>query len=288
MKKVYKSKQSEIALMKLYDRQLKTLNIEHEDLYVDTGFGKAHVVKFGNPNGKPLLIIHGGNNTTPYSLRYFPTLPSYFCIYAVDTVGHPGKSSQIVLSHRSMDYGKWASDVIAGLGFEKMNCLGGSFGGGILAKLMCVAPEKVEKSVLVVPAGIANVSTLSLMVAMGIPMMLYIITKKDKWLKKAILPMAVDEKNIDEPTYEMVKFSFEHVAVKAGMPSNAQAECLRRFTAPTFLIVAENDCMFPGKKIIAKAEKMIPNIKTYMLRGQGHMFVLSDEVIDMIVRFING
>jgi len=87
-----------------------------------------------------------------------------------------------------------------------MDCLGGSFGGGILAKLMCVAPEKVEKAVLIVPAGIANVSTFNLMVAMGIPMMLYVITKKDEWLKKAVMPMAVDERNIDEATEMIVRF----------------------------------------------------------------------------------
>ena len=288
MKKVYKSKQSEIILMELYDRQLKSLNIEHEDLYIDTRFGQTHVVKLGNPNGKPLLIFHGGNNTTAYSLRYFPSLHKYFCIYAVDTVGHPGKSSQTVVSHKSMEYGEWASDVITSLGFEKMNCMGGSFGGGILTKLMCVAPEKVEKSVLIVPAGIANVSTLNLMIKMGIPMMFYIFTKKDKWLKKAVLPMAIDEKNIDEATHEMVKFSFEHIAVKAGMPSNAKPENLRQFTAPTFVIVAENDCMFPSKTVIARAEKMIPNLKTHILKGQGHMFVLADDVIIMIKEFLEN
>jgi len=287
MKKVYKSKQSEAILMELYDKQLASLHIEHEDLYVDTRFGKAHVVKFGNPNGKPLLVIHGGNNTTPYSLRYFSTLPSYFCIYAVDTVGHPGKSSQTVVSHKSMEYGEWASDVISGLGFQKMNCLGGSFGGGILAKLMCVAPEKVEKSILIVPAGIANVSTFHLMVTMGIPMIFYIITKKDRWLKKAIMPMAMNEEIIDNATYEMVKHSFEHVAVKAGMPSNAKAEDMQKYTGQTLVIVSELDNMFPSKKVIAKAEKMIPNLKTHILKGQGHMFALSDDDIDMIVRFVN-
>jgi len=40
-------------------------------------------------------------------------------------------------------------------------------------------------------------------------------------------------------------------------------------------------------KVIAKAEKMIPNLITHILKGQGHMFVLSEDDIDMIVRFIN-
>ena len=66
MKKVYKSKDSEIAILELYDRQLEAFNMEYEDLYVDTMFGKTHVVRIGNKDGKPLLILHGSNFTMPY------------------------------------------------------------------------------------------------------------------------------------------------------------------------------------------------------------------------------
>jgi pimeloyl-ACP methyl ester carboxylesterase len=284
---VYKSKHGENVLIELYDKQLKSLNVAYEDLYVQTRFGQSHLVKLGNSNGKPLLLFHGGNSTTPYYLATFKTLFENFCIYAVDTIGHPGKSAQTVLSAKTMEYGEWASDVIDGLGFEKMICMGGSFGGGILAKLMCVAPEKIEKSILIVPSGIANVSTLNIAVKMGIPMIFYILTKKDYWLKKAILPMAIDEKNIDADTYEMVKISFEHVNVKTGMPSNVNIEIFKKCSAPTLLIPAEKDCMFPGKNIVKKMENSPHNFKIHLLRNQGHMFSLSADEMNMIKEFID-
>ena len=288
MKKIYKSNQSETIMMELYDRQLKSLNAAYKDLYVETRFGKAHIVKLGKSNGKPLLFFHGGNSTTPNNLERFPTLFEKFCVYGVDTVGHPGKSSQVVLSHKSMDYGHWASDVINSLGFPKMCCMGNSFGAGVLVRLMCVAPEKVEKSVLIVPSGIANMSTFNISISMGVPMILYILTKNEKWLKKAILPMAVEEKNIDEATYEMVKYVFEHVNVKSGMPSNVKIKDLRNYTAPTFIIPGEKDCMFPGRKVIEKAKIMIPNLKIHLLENQGHLFVMPDDVMNMIEQFINN
>ena len=284
----YKSIQSEIAMIELYDRQLKAFNMEYEDLYVDTRFGKTHVVRIGNQNGKPLLILHGSNNTMPYELSFFTALLSYFCVYAADTVGHPGKSSQTVISHKTMEYGEWASDVITGLGFQKMNCLGSSLGGGILVKLMCVAPEKVEKSVLVAPAGIAKATTLRAMMSAGIPMSKYIRTGEDIWLKKVLLPMAIEEKNISEADVEMLKYAYEHVnGMSPPIPRIVKATDLRGFTKPTLIIVAEYDRMFPSKKILAKAKKTIPNLKTHILKGQGQKFALSAIDIDMIVRFIN-
>jgi len=283
----YKSKQSEIAMMELYDRQLKAFNMEYESLYVDTRFGKTHLVKIGNQTGNPLIVFHGSNNTMPYELSFITKLLSHFCVYSVDTIGHPGKSSQSFVSFKTMEYGEWASDVISELGFQKINCLGAGIGGGILVKLMCIAPEKVEKSVLIVPAGIAKATTLKAIVSAFFPMMRYIQTKDEEWLKKFLLTMAFEESRIDNSDIEMLKYSLEHVGTNTRFPSVVKAKDLQRYSAQTFIIVAEYDRMFPSEKILAKAKKMIPNLKTHILKGQGQMFTLSDIDTDMIVRFID-
>ena len=49
---------------------------------------------------------------------------------------------------------------------------------------------------------------------------------------------------------------------------------------------AEKDCLFPGAGVIERAEKIIPNCKTYLLRGRGHMHFLTDEEKRMIVDFL--
>ena len=72
-----------------------------------------------------------------------------FHIYAVDTIGHPGKSAEVSLSPYNYDYGKWAAEVIEKLGYENISCFGGSFGAGIIAKTMCVAPDKIKKFVTI-------------------------------------------------------------------------------------------------------------------------------------------
>jgi pimeloyl-ACP methyl ester carboxylesterase len=71
------------------------------------------------------------------------------------------------------------------------------------------------------------------------------------------------------------------------MPSNVKTEDLQKCAAPTFVIGGKLDCMFPGRKVIEKAKKMIPNVKTYLLENQGHMFIMPDNVMDMIEQFIN-
>lgn len=284
MKSIYNTPHGKKKIIDLYDDQLSRLKLPYEDVYVDTWFGKTHLIKTGNKNGIPLLVFHGGNATTAYNLLTCKFLLDDFHIYAVDTIGHPGKSAETCLSPKNYDYGKWASEVISALGYEKIRCFGGSFGAGIIAKTMCVAPEKVEKSVLLVPSGIKNAPAFNL-ISMAFPMMLYWITHKQKWLIKAILPMAVSEDNIDSDTFETSKCSIDNAKIKAGMPSNVVPNDMKKCLAPTLVLAGENDCMFPAKLVIPQAEKMITNCSTYLLRGRGHINRLTETEKQKIIQF---
>ena len=156
MKTIYKKEDGKTRILELYDRQLERLSVPYEDVYIRTSFGKTHIIETGSLTGEPLLVFHDGNATTAYNLLACDFLFEDFHIYAVDTIGHPGKSSETCLSAFGYDYGKWAGEVIDALGYEKMSLFGGSFGAGIIAKTMCVVPDKIKKAVLYVPSGIKN------------------------------------------------------------------------------------------------------------------------------------
>ena len=53
MKSIYRSENAKKAVLELYDRQIAELNILYQNLYVDTSFGKTHLIECGNPEGKP-------------------------------------------------------------------------------------------------------------------------------------------------------------------------------------------------------------------------------------------
>ncbi len=285
MKTIYKKPDSKTKVIELYDSQLKKLNMPYKDIYIDTSFGQTHVIETGNEGGKPLLVFHGGNATTAHTLLSFRFLVNDFHIYAVDTIGHPGKSSETCLYHKNYDYGKWASEVITNLGYEKIACFGSSFGAGILAKTMCVSPEKIEKSVLLVPSAIKNAPAYKIM-NMMFPMIMYWITGKKSWLVKCILPMALTEEGIDAITFETAKCSIDNVKIKSGMPSNVKPSDMQKCTAPTLVMAGHKDCMFPAELVIPQAEKIIPNCTTYTLKDRGHMHVLTEEEKQKIIDFL--
>lgn len=283
---IYITKAGKEKSLRLYDSQMSMLGVPFSDLFVNTSFGKTHIVETGNLTGKPLLVFHGGNSTSAYNLLMCRFLLDTFHIYAVDTIGHPGKSAEVCISPFGYDYGKWASDVISAIGFKKIRCFGGSFGGGILAKLMCVAPEKVDRSVLIVPAGICNAFPIST-VKMLIPLIKYRLTGKHEYIVQTCLHLSVSRDVLDKDTLDTVRDSFDNVKTKVGMPSDVSPKLMKRCNSPTLVIAAEKDCLFPACKVLPKAKKMLRGCKTMLLRNRGHLHILTEREKDIIVNFLD-
>lgn len=286
MKTIYRTPESKAAVLALYDAQMKKLGLPFHDLSVETSFGATHLVEIGNPEGKPLLVFHGGNSTTAYNLLACRFLLDTFHVYAADIVGHPGRSAETSLSPGGEAYGEWAGEVIGGLGMKSMRCFGGSFGAGVLAKLMCACPEKVSRAVLCVPSGIHNALPLS-SVKMLLPLLRYRRKGDAEDVRRAAMCMSVTADALDEDTLDTVRMSFEHVKTKMGMPGNVSAKRMARCKAPTLVMAGEKDILFPAGKVLPRARRIIPDCRTYLLEGRGHIHQLTDGEQAMIVDFLN-
>ena len=112
--------------------------------------------------------------------------------------------------------------------------------------------------------------------------------------KRKILALYDEQlKRLDRPYQDVyVNTSFgkthliENAKIKTAMPSDVSAELMRQCKAPTLVMAAEKDCLFPGPGVIERAKQIIPDCETYLLAGRGHMNFLSDEEKKMIVDFL--
>ena len=98
--------------------------------------------------------------------------------------------------------------------------------------------------------------------------------------------MAVTEDNITDDIYQTAKLSIDYAKIKTRMPSNVDGKRMRKCKAPTLVMGAEKDCLFPGIRVLTRAKRIIPNCRTYLLRGRGHMHFLTEKEKRMIVSFL--
>ena len=105
-----------------YDKALNSLNINYEEQYIGTTFGKTHVLIIGDTKKRKLITLHGGNGISPLNIRIFIPLLEEYCIIAPDVIGMPGKSEPYRnLDTNKDDNGLWLGDIMDNMNL--MKCL---------------------------------------------------------------------------------------------------------------------------------------------------------------------
>ena len=84
MKLVYRTPQGKQLMLELYDRTIKKLSFQFESRYINTRFGKTHLLIGGEKSSEPLITFQGGNGINPFDLKEFEKLTQNYRIYAPD------------------------------------------------------------------------------------------------------------------------------------------------------------------------------------------------------------
>lgn len=270
---IYRSEAGELELVRLYDRSRERLGIPLEDRMLRTRFGHTHLLVAGPEDAPPVIVLQGGNVVSPVSLSWFLPLADEYRLYAPDTPGHPGRSTQARLPPQDASFGEWVVDVLDGLGLDRAAFVGPSYGGGIVLRLAAYAPERISRAALVVPAGLGGGSLHRMLREVAAPMLLYQLAPSRERLERAVRPLyAGDPDRIDREVMEQVGAVFRHVRLERRFPKPATREELSGFTAPTLVLAAEHDLFFPPEKVIPRAGEVIPNLRAAeVLGGCGHL-----------------
>ena len=144
----YKTPEGGKLILETYDRLLDAWGIEKKELDVDTSFGKTHIVAAGAPDNPPLLLFHGvGDDTALMWLYNAAALSADFRIYAVDTMGGPGKSEPNELYFKNFSQTGWIDEILNALKLDKACIAGVSNGAYLTMRYTSKRPEKVIKAV---------------------------------------------------------------------------------------------------------------------------------------------
>lgn len=153
---IYKSPQVKAQFMKIYDEKMAGWPVPYEDVYVDTQYGKVHVVVSGPQDAPALMLLHA-SGVSSWSWKYnVAELNQHYRTYAIDLIGDAGKSEFTSLEHIMKDGRDQATlytEIADKLGIEKAYVVGASEGGFIGTNFAFHAPERVEKLALLGPMG---------------------------------------------------------------------------------------------------------------------------------------
>ncbi len=148
--KQYRSKKAGMNIIRTYDELVKEWGIPAEELYVETRYGKTHVLAAGNPEGKPVILFHGvGDDSALMWVYNAKKLGEQYMLYAVDTIGGPGKSECGEKYTKEFNDTYWIDDIMKGLKLDKASFIGVSHGGYLVQMYTAFRPEKVDKAIAI-------------------------------------------------------------------------------------------------------------------------------------------
>lgn len=173
--KVYKNRNAMQNIIETYDKLLGMWGVNVEEKDILTTYGTTHVILCGNENNPPLVLFHGvGDNSALMWLYNAEFLSRHFRIYAVDTIGGPGKSQPNENYNKTFRDDKWLDEVFAGLSLDKVYVAGVSNGAYLTQYCGLHRPDHVIKMVCMagsVPVG--NFGSIGTMMKVFMPEALF-------------------------------------------------------------------------------------------------------------------
>lgn len=146
--KVYRNRKVQHDIIRTYDRLLTLWEIATKELDVETMYGMTHVIVCGDKKNPPLVLFHGVGDDSAlmwiYNAKY---LSQFYCLYAIDTIGGPGKSVPGELYNKDFEDVIWIDQILEQLEIEQAFFAGVSHGGYLVQMYSVCRPERVLKGI---------------------------------------------------------------------------------------------------------------------------------------------
>lgn len=288
---LYKSTVWKERIQTAHLKRLEALPFKIKRYRRDTSFGTTHIAEAGNgivnEDSLPVLALHGVHAGAGIALQFLDEVALRRKIYAPDTIGQATLSDEKKMDLKDGSYGKWLAELIENLGLRKVDIIAASYGGFLLADLLRVAPEKVNKAIFLVPAGFANGGFWESMKKLTLPMMRFKKKSDDDSLRE-FLSAFYSEMNIED--LEFQRSLQEGINLDLRRPPLASANEFRNFKGNAYFLGADDDVFFPTDMCLMNMQRafggklsdhsIITDCKH--IPGQRHKAEISKKLIEWL------
>lgn len=267
---LYKSIAGKEAIMKHYDNVLSGWNFEYSTSKIHTRYGETFVISAGDVNHPTLVLLHGATANITAWTEDISIYARHYRVYAIDTIGDPGKSASARPQFEGAAFPDWLEDIRQALNISQMILIGLSQGGWIAIKYALAYPQYVSQLVLINPGGIVphNQAFLFRM----IPLFML-----GQWGKRHAMQMMFGNHPIPDKMAEgMLLISRHFNARREGLPIFTDEE-LMSLNMPILYVGGDKDGVF--NPLIASKRLSIANAHTHIIAGAGHAIVGSAAYI---------
>jgi pimeloyl-ACP methyl ester carboxylesterase len=276
---VFVTEENRANLMAIYDEGLRHWPVPFDAFFVETRFGRTHIIASGDPALPPLVMTHPmGVGGFVWSSIIAP-LSRHRRAYALDTIGDIGRSELADPARypkKGRDYSAWLDDVFTALDVSATDMVAGSMGGWIAMNHAIYTPDRLRRLVLLGPMGLppwrATLAVLG-------PFISQRLRPTEAKLDRIITRSLGDGERVNREFRPWMRI-LGYTKARVGQPFHIPARRLRMIHAPTLLFLGGKDGLVGSPTAAARrARRNMAGCEIEILPLAGHVMSVDEPDI---------
>jgi len=269
MSSIWASDGGRAAVHSRYAGMLGRWPVPCEQRQVPTREGETFVVACGPASAPPVVLLQGSGANAAMWMRDIALWAEHHRVYAVDVIGEPGLSAPSRPALAADAHALWLDDVLQALGLARASFVGVSLGGWIVLDYAMRRVDRVDKIVVISPAGVGRRKPGFMFKAVGL--MLLGRWGRRKAMVLAVGPMVGDPHPVDREVGALALLISKHFRHRrVNVPTFGDEE-LKRLTMPVLAIVGAHDALLDSHGTKRRLEQLVPQATVCFLPDVGHV-----------------
>jgi len=218
-------------------------------------------------------------------------------VYALDMMGQPGKSIPDAPIKNRNDLAEWLTDSLDQLGIDRTDLIGYSFGGFTGLNYAMRAPDRVDKLILLSPAGslvpLWKQFYIRGLVSSLLPSLSPLLAKR-LWFEWMFYRPKLGEdktRRIYDRLLNQFALGQRHFRSAGGvLPITYTDDELRSVRSPTLVLIGEQESLLDPVAAIRRARQLIPRVQAELIPQASHDLPVSqaETVNQRVQAFLEG
>ncbi len=270
MNSVFKSAEGKNKIRAYYNGILSFF--PYAQKYAETPFGRTFYLESGSAQSPAVILLHGSCSNSASWLGDIPVLAEHYHVFALDTVGDAGNSSEFrpALS----EFPLWLNALTDTLGIQRAVIIGNSLGGWMALHFAAAFPEKVKALGLIASSGI-------------VPVKPSFLAATDTFLgadgaDTSLIDTALG--HVPKEVRDFMVLVFENFNPLTGELPILTDDQLRALTMPVLFIAGKDDFTMDAQQAASRLESLVPHATIHLIEGS-HVII---DTMNTVMPFLKG
>ncbi|MDJ0706297.1 MAG: alpha/beta hydrolase [Leptolyngbyaceae cyanobacterium MO_188.B28] len=292
----FRSPEAKATFLDSYDARAKLWPIPSETTTIPTTYGPTFVRISGQAEGPTMVLLHGHSENGLNWLPNIEALSQDYRTYAVDIITDPGRSVYTQILKSADDFAAWLDQLFDGLGLTSgIHLIGLSYGGWLASQYTLRFPRRINKLVLIAPAGIAPFPLKFISFALFLSLFQFRSRVLFKGLTRWMFKDFLANPELGEDAFN-AWFDFIYLGLQSHRPQPIMFakvltnEELKALPNPTLFLTGENEIIYSVPKTLKRLRTIAPNIVIKVIEQAGHDLPLAQpqQVNHAILDFLQS